>query len=138
LGNVGFCLALSPPPSNTHYVPSDLLHALSLPATYMNARLAAFSCLTFILLLHGMSVSWGLRIQNGLGFLKLVVLFCISVTGILCLIGFGGFKVRDGYKKPDNFRWDIFWEGSRWKEPNAFVHGLHNAYWYVTTLNFQA
>ena len=113
---------------NDFSLPIDLLHALSLEPTWFRTRLAAFSCLTFICLIHGTKIAWGLRLQNSLGFLKLVVLGLISISGLLCLSGIGGVHVRDEYEQPDNFRWTKLWEGSG-TGLNAFVSGLYNVIW---------
>jgi hypothetical protein len=88
----------------------------------------AFLSLTFCLLIHGTLLKWGLRLQNALGFFKLVILFAIAVSGMLCLIGVPGFSVRDGYEVPRNFEWSQIWEGSG-KDANAYVTGLYNVIW---------
>jgi hypothetical protein len=86
--------------------------------------------------IHGTLLRWGIRLQNILGAFKLVVLALISLTGILCLTGVGGLKVRDGYEKPDNFRWENFWEGSQGKGVNAFASGLYNVVWWIIYFKF--
>ncbi|KAJ2925031.1 hypothetical protein H1R20_g12069, partial [Candolleomyces eurysporus] len=107
-----------------------LLHALSIAPTFYHTRLTAFSCLTFILVMHGTCLApWGLRLQNTLGAGKLIVLSIISLSGLLCLFGFPGFQIREGYEVPDNFRWEKLWEGSSGKGANAFVSGLYNVVW---------
>ncbi|KAF8157117.1 APC amino acid permease [Crassisporium funariophilum] len=105
-----------------------LLHSLSIEPTWFSTRLVAFSCLTFICLVHGTVLKWGVRLQNALGLFKLVVLALISVSGILCLVGVKGVQVRDEYEKPNNFKWDKLWEGSG-TSANAFVSGLYNVIW---------
>ena len=70
-----------------------------------------------------MLLKLGLRLQNTLGAFKLVVLSLMSVAGILSLAGVQGIQVLDEYKKPNNFAWDTFWEGSG-TGPNAFFNGL--------------
>ena len=101
---------------------SDMLHALSIEPTWFNTRLVAFSCLTSICLIHGTLLGLGLRLQNTLGVLKLLVLALISVSGIK------GIQVRDEYEKPDNFTWAKIWQGSG-TGTNAFVNGLYNVIW---------
>jgi len=73
-------------------------------------------------------LKWGLRLQNSLGFLKLTVLGLISVSGLLCLSGFGSVHVREEYEQPDNFRWTKLWEGSG-TGLNAFTSGLYSVIW---------
>ncbi|KAF9446624.1 APC amino acid permease [Macrolepiota fuliginosa MF-IS2] len=105
-----------------------LLHAAAIQPTWLNTRLVAFSCLTFICLIHGTALKWGLRLQNTLGTFKLVILSLIACSGILSLIGVPGFQVRDDYEKPQNYEWDKFWEGSG-TGANAFVAGLYAIIW---------
>ena len=71
----------------------------------------------------------GLRLQNTLGAVKLLVLALIPVSGFLYLAGVKGFQVRDEYEKPNNFTWDKFWEGSG-TGLTGFVNGLYNVIWY--------
>ena len=106
----------------------DLLHSLYIEPTWLNTRLVAFSCLTSICLIHGTLLKLGLRLQNTLGALKLLVLALIPVSGILYLAGVKGIQVGDEYEKPNNFTWDTFWEGSG-TGPSAFVNGLYNVIW---------
>jgi len=84
--------------------------------------------LSFICLVHGTLLKWGVRLQNALGLFKLIVLGLISVSGLLCLAGFKGVQVREGYEKPDNFSWEKLWKGSG-TGANAFVSGLYNVIW---------
>ena len=106
----------------------DLLHSLYIEPTWLNTRLVAFSCLTSICLVHGTLLKLGLRLQNTLGALKLLVLALIPVSGFLYLAGVKGIQVGDEYEKPNNFTWDTFWEGSG-TGPSAFVNGLYNVIW---------
>ncbi|KAJ3564727.1 hypothetical protein NP233_g8099 [Leucocoprinus birnbaumii] len=110
---------------------AHLLHALGLSPTWLNTRLVAFSCLTFLCLIHGTAWKWGLRIQNTLGMFKLAVLSLVAGSGLMSLLGVPGFQVRDGYEKPNNFQWDKFWEGSG-TGANAFVAGLFAVIWSFT------
>ena len=107
----------------------DLLHSLYIEPTWLNTRLVAFTCLTSICLVHGTFLKQGLRLQNTLGALKLLVLALIPVSGLLYLAGVKGIQVRDGYEKPNNFTWDKFWEGSG-TGLSSFVNGLYNVIWY--------
>ena len=110
----------------------DLLHSLYIEPTWVNTRLVAFTCLTSICLIHGTLLKLGLRLQNTLGALKLLVLALIPVSGFLYLAGVKGIQVGDEYEKPNNFTWDTFWEGSG-TGPSAFVNGLFNVIWYESS-----
>ena len=110
----------------------DLLHALYIEPTWLNTRLVAFTSLTSICLVHGTFLKLGLRLQNTLGAVKLLVLTLIPVFGFLYLAGVKGFQVRDEYEKPNNFTWDTFWEGSG-TGLSAFANGLYNVIWYESS-----
>ena len=110
----------------------DLLHSLNIDPTWFNTRLVAFTSLTSICLVHGTLLKLGLRLQNTLGALKLLVLALIPVSGFLYLAGVKGIQVGDEYEKPNNFTWDSFWEGSG-TGPSAFVNGLYNVIWYESS-----
>ncbi|RDB27614.1 High-affinity methionine permease [Hypsizygus marmoreus] len=105
-----------------------VIHSLSLTPSRYNTRFVAFLCLTFCLLAHGTTKKAGLRLQNTLGLSKLVILCAIALSGVCCLVGVPGFRVRDGYERPKNFDWDSMWEGSG-TGANAFVTGLYNVIW---------
>ncbi|KAG6899249.1 hypothetical protein C0993_011951, partial [Termitomyces sp. T159_Od127] len=96
-----------------------------------NTRLVAFFCLTFCLLAHGTMHKFGLFLQNALGFSKLLILFVISASGLLCLVGVPGFAIREGYEKPRNLGWNKMWEGSR-TDVNSFVTGMYSVIWSCT------
>ena len=112
----------------------DLLHSLYIEPTWVKTRLVAFTSLTSICLIHGTLLKLGLRVQNTLGALKLVVLALIPVSGFLYLAGVKGIQVGDEYEKPNNFTWDKFWEGSG-TGPSAFVNGLYNVIWYESSFS---
>ena len=113
------------------YIP-DLLHSLNIEPTWLNTRFVAFTCLTSICLVHGTLLKLGLRLQNALGAVKLLVLALIPVSGFLYLAGVKGIQVGDEYEKPNNFTWDKFWEGSG-TGAGAFVNGLYNVIWYESS-----
>ncbi|TFK89888.1 amino acid transporter [Polyporus arcularius HHB13444] len=105
-----------------------MLHALdpSRPPSPATARIAGVVCITFALLLHGVALKAGLRLQNALGIFKLVVLTGIALTGLASLLRVPGFKLAN---PPRNFEWDRMWEGSLKGGANAFVTGLFNVIW---------
>lgn len=83
-------------------------------------RAVGFACITFSFILHGTAVKWGLRLQNFLGVLKLIVLVFIIITGFVALGGH--MKVE----KPDNF--SNAFEGTT-ASASAFCLSLYNVIW---------
>ena len=73
----------------------------------------------------------GLRLQNTLGFFKLLILMSIVVIGMAHLAGVPGFELKGDVEVPDNFRWSKLWEGSG-NGATAFVMGIYNVVWWVT------
>ncbi|KAF7760591.1 hypothetical protein Agabi119p4_11267 [Agaricus bisporus var. burnettii] len=74
-------------------------------------KFAAFFCITFSVLLHGLRVDLGLRIQNTLGVCKLIVLAIVAATGLVALrygIPSSSDLVEDRWRGRENFRgiWD--------------------------------
>jgi hypothetical protein len=106
----------------------DTLHALAYEPTATNVRVVAFLCSTFSLIVHGVFLNFGLRLQNALGAFKLLVLVLIAGSGLLSLVGVPGFTVGEQYDQPNNFTWITFWEGSN-LGANAFVTGMYNVIW---------
>jgi len=89
--------------------------------------------LTFCLIVHGVFLNWGLRLQNILGFFKLIALLVIAIAGMFHVIGVPGFELQAGVDVPRNFERDTFWEGSG-TGANAFVAGMTNVIWYARLL----
>lgn len=92
--------------------------------------MVAFLCLTFCVIVHGVFLDFGLRLQNALGAFKLVVLILVAGSGLLSLIGAPGFAVGERYDQPNNYTWETFWEGSN-LGANAFATGMYNVIWWV-------
>ena len=115
---------------------ADVLRALGRPPTPSSARFCAFFCLSFVLITHTCFTKWGVRLQNSLGFLKIFILSAIALVGILTLMEVPGFKVRDQYEKPDNFRWKKLWEDSG-TGLSSFVAGLYKVLWCVNSIPFR-
>lgn len=73
-------------------------------------RIVAFLCLTSVILLHGLHIQSGLRLQNALGFLKVGILLIVVTAGFIALSG----NLQEGVVRPGNFdSWETIWEGSR-------------------------
>ncbi|PPQ95601.1 hypothetical protein CVT26_008630 [Gymnopilus dilepis] len=83
-------------------------------------RLVGFACITFSLLIHGLALKWGLRLQNFLGIFKILVLVFVIITGFVAL---GGHMKID---KPHNFT-NAF-EGTT-ASASSFCLSLYNVIW---------
>jgi amino acid transporter len=103
----------------------DLLNGLSISPTPALTRLTAFLLVTFCIGIHGFFLTFGLRLQNILGSLKLLVLVFIALCGVLSAFGVEGFRVREGYEPPDNLSSEKIWEGSN-MGLNALMGGLYS------------
>ena len=81
----------------THAPRPDILHALnpSQPPPPTTARVAGVVCITFALVLHGVALKAGLRLQNALGIFKLVVLSGSALTGLASLMRVPGFRLEN-------------------------------------------
>ncbi|KAJ1323653.1 High affinity methionine permease [Microdochium nivale] len=98
-----------------------ILHAADVPVDRWNQRAIGVGCLTFCFLVHGSALKWGLRLQNVLGSLKLIIVLIMIVGGWVALAGHVKLDV-----KPDNFT-------------NAFAATTQNgasAYGVVTALYY--
>ena len=85
--------------------PSDNSASLLSPV-----RVGAALALTFVVLLHGLHIPWGLRLQNALGGLKLLILLFVIGTGVAALAG----HVQPDVPRPGNYdTWKGLWAGSR-------------------------
>jgi amino acid transporter len=92
-----------------------LLHAAQVDVDRWNQRGVGLACITVAFLVHGLALKWGLRLQNLLGIIKLLIVVLIVVSGWAALGG--ALKI----KKPDNFT-------------NAFEGTTGSAYGVVTAL----
>ncbi|KDQ60363.1 hypothetical protein JAAARDRAFT_152940 [Jaapia argillacea MUCL 33604] len=105
-----------------------VINALGYPLNQWNARLIGIGCVTFSLIMHGVFMKWGLRLQNGLGFFNLFILLGIAFAGLFHWVGVPGFELQDGVEVPNNFEWDMMWAGTT-TDPNAIVTGLFSVTW---------
>lgn len=79
-------------------------------SVFSPVRIVAFLCLTGVLLLHGLHIPSGLRLQNLLGVFKIGILFIVIIAGFLALGG----NLQEGVERPGNFdSWEKIWEGSK-------------------------
>ncbi|TFK34251.1 high affinity methionine permease [Crucibulum laeve] len=111
-----FLLSISPPPS----APAPIMTTFT---SYV--QFTAFLCITLVLLLHGLHLKWGLRIQNLLGVLKIGVLLAVVATGFAALGG----KLQPDVEQPRNFEsWEGIWRGSKFGGSEICL-GLYNVIW---------
>ncbi|KAA8575347.1 hypothetical protein EYC84_004519 [Monilinia fructicola] len=101
--------------SNSVVFGEYILSAAEVEVTRWNQRGVGLACITAAFLIHGFSVKWGLRLQNFLGIIKLLILLLIIISGFVALGGH--LKVE----KPNNFT-------------NAFEGTTGSAYGVVTAL----
>ncbi|TXT11271.1 hypothetical protein VHUM_02022 [Vanrija humicola] len=83
-------------------------------------RLVGFACITFVFLLHGTRLRWGLWLQNVLGVFKFIILLIVIIGGFVALGGH--LKVE----KPNNFAHP--WEGTT-ASASSFCLSLYNVIW---------
>ncbi|KAF4507782.1 hypothetical protein G6O67_004245 [Ophiocordyceps sinensis] len=62
-----------------------ILHAARVDVTRWNQRGIALGCLTFAFLIHGVALKWGIRLQNFLGILKILVIVIIIISPLFNL-----------------------------------------------------
>ncbi|KKA22853.1 High affinity methionine permease [Rasamsonia emersonii CBS 393.64] len=74
-----------------------ILNAAQVEVTRWNQRGVGLACISAAFLIHATALKWGLRLQNFLGTIKLIIILIIVVTGWVALGGH--LKVE----KPDNF-----------------------------------
>ncbi|ODQ66236.1 amino acid transporter [Nadsonia fulvescens var. elongata DSM 6958] len=101
-----------------------ILAAAGVETTRWNQRGLGIACVTFSFLVHSINVKWGVRLQNLLGFFKLVVMVVIVVTGF---VGLGGGLKHNNYTKTDNFT-DAF-SSVNTVSAYGIVMALYNVIW---------
>ncbi|EXJ91271.1 hypothetical protein A1O1_04381 [Capronia coronata CBS 617.96] len=111
----GYVILLGWAGSNSVVFGEYILNAAQVEVTRWNQRGIGLACITAAFLVHGCALKWGLRLQNLLGLIKLIVVLLIIVAGWAAL---GGALKID---KPHNF-------------DNAFAGTTGSAYGVVTAL----
>ena len=96
--------------------------------TTSNVRQIAFGCVTVSFIVHSCFMTTGLRLQNALGFFKLLILISIVIAGIAHLAEVPGFELKGDVEVPDNLQWSRLWKGSG-NGATAFVTGLYSVIW---------
>ena len=95
-----------------------ILNAANVEVDRWNQRGVGLACITAAFLIHGTSLKWGIRLQNFLGVVKLIIVLIIVVSGWVAL---SGRLQLDESEKPHNFA-------------NAFEGTTGSAYGVVTAL----
>ncbi|KAH7094392.1 high-affinity methionine permease [Paraphoma chrysanthemicola] len=111
----GYVVLLGWAGSNSVVFGEYILHAANVEVTRWNQRGVGLACITTAFLIHGLALKWGLRLQNLLGVIKLLIILLIVVSGWAALGG----AIR--IDKPNNF-------------DNAFKGTTGSAYGVVTAL----
>ncbi|OIW23965.1 amino acid transporter [Coniochaeta ligniaria NRRL 30616] len=114
----GYVVLLGWAGSNSVIFGEYILHAAGREVDRWNQRGIGLACITTAFLIHGCALKWGLRLQNLLGTIKLIVVLIIIVAGWVALAGH--VKLPED-EKPHNFR-------------NAFEGTTGSAYGVVTAL----
>lgn len=112
----GYVVLLGWAGSNSVVFGEYILHAANVEVNRWNQRGIGLACITSAFLIHGFAVKWGLRLQNFLGIVKLLIIMLIIIAGWAALGG--ALKIDE---KPDNFS-------------NAFEGTTGSAYGVVTAL----
>ncbi|KAI9738407.1 MAG: hypothetical protein M1834_008910 [Cirrosporium novae-zelandiae] len=89
------------------------LFALDGESTDAAQKLLAVGLLTFITIIHGCFLRTGILIQNALGWIKVVLIIFVALTGLYVLI----FRPQNTYgptPSADVLSWNELWRDSRW------------------------
>lgn len=97
-----------------------ILNAAQVEVTRWNQRGVGLACITAAFLIHSTALKWGLRLQNVLGTIKLIIVLIIIVSGWVALAGH--LKIE----KPHNF--SNAFEGTR-GSGYGIVTALYNVIW---------
>ncbi|KAL5333549.1 amino acid/polyamine transporter I [Aspergillus crustosus] len=107
--------------SNSVVFGQYILNAAEVEVDRWNQRGIGLACITVAFLIHGFALKWGLRLQNFLGIIKLIVVVFIIVSGWVALGG----HLR--IEKPHNFT-NAF-EGTSDVTGYGVVNALYNVIW---------
>lgn len=69
--------------SNSVVFGEYILHAAQVDVNRWNQRGIGLACITAAFLIHGLALKWGLRLQNALGVIKLIILLIIVFSGFV-------------------------------------------------------
>ncbi|OLN81437.1 High-affinity methionine permease 8 [Colletotrichum chlorophyti] len=114
----GYVILLGWASGNSVVFGEYILHAANVEVDRWNQRAIGLACITSAFLIHGLALNWGLRLQNLLGSIKLIIILIIILCGFIAL---GGHVKLPEDQKPDNFT-------------NAFAGTTGSSYGVVTAL----
>ncbi|KAH6889662.1 amino acid/polyamine transporter I [Thelonectria olida] len=112
----GYVILLGWASGNSVVFGEYILHAAQVDVDRWNQRGVGLACITVAFLIHGTALKWGIRLQNALGIIKIIIIIIIILGGFVAL---GGHLKID--EKPNNFH-------------NAFEGTTGSAYGVVTAL----
>jgi amino acid transporter len=117
----GYVILLGWASGNSVVFGEYILHAARVDVDRWNQRAVGIACITVAFLIHGTALKWGIRLQNVLGILKIIILLIIILAGFIAL---GGHLKID--EKPNNFT-NAF-EGTT-TSSYGVVMALYNVIW---------
>ncbi|GLI77374.1 methionine permease [Penicillium ochrochloron] len=106
--------------SNSVVFGQYILNAAEIEVDRWNQRGIGLACLTAAFLVHSIALKWGIRLQNILGIIKLIIILFIVVSGWVALAG------HTKAETPHNFR-NAF-EGTK-GSGYSIVMALYNVIW---------
>ncbi|OOQ89123.1 High-affinity methionine permease [Penicillium brasilianum] len=106
--------------SNSVVFGQYILNAAEIEVDRWNQRGIGLACLSAAFLVHSIALKWGIRLQNLLGIIKLIIILFIVVTGWVALAG------HTKAETPHNFR-NAF-EGTK-GSGYSIVMALYNVIW---------
>ncbi|KAK4953041.1 methionine permease [Elasticomyces elasticus] len=116
----GYVILLGWAGSNSVVFGEYILHAANVEVGRWNQRGIGLACITTAFLIHGLALKWGLRLQNLLGVIKLIIILIIVVAGWAALGG--------ALKVPNPHNFDNAFEGTT-GSAYGVVTALYNVIW---------
>ncbi|KAH8899128.1 amino acid transporter [Thozetella sp. PMI_491] len=83
----GYVVLLGWASGNSVVFGAYILHAANVEVDRWNQRGVGLACITVAFLIHGTALKWGIRLQNFLGIVKLLIVLIIVVSGWVALSG---------------------------------------------------
>lgn len=83
----GYAMLLAWAAGNSVVFGEYILNAAQVEVDRWNQRAIGIACVTTAFLIHGTALKWGIWLQNGLGWIKLVIALIIVIAGFVALGG---------------------------------------------------